>query len=199
MSLLASMLSSKLRAEIFRIFFGIEDKEIHLREIERRSHFSIGSVRQETNKLVGLKLLIKRKDGNRTYFRANKNHPIYLDIHNIVLKTSGLPDLLRKHLYIPEVHFAFIFGSIASGTENEKSDIDLFVIGALGLRKISTLLKEPKTLVNREINSVVMSQNEFLQKLNSNDHFVNQVMESAKIMLIGAEYDLERLGEERLA
>ena len=199
MSLLAIMLSSKLRAEIFRIFFGIEDKEIHLREIERRSGFSIGTVRQETAKLVGLKLLIRRKDGNRTYFRANKQHPIYFDIHNIVLKTSGLPDLLTKHLYVPEVHFAFVFGSLASGTENDKSDIDLFVIGTLGLRTISVLLKEPKALVNREINTIVMSQNEFLSKLNSGDHFVNQVMESAKIMLVGAEYDLEQLGEERLA
>ena len=70
MNILAEILSSKVRAEFFRILFGIESKEYHLREIQRRSDLAIGTVRQEANKLERIGLIKKRGDGNRTYYQA---------------------------------------------------------------------------------------------------------------------------------
>lgn len=192
---LAQIFSSKVRAEIFKYLFGIDASEMHMREIERKSGFAIGTVQQETMKLVKLGLVIKRVDGNRTYFSANKNHPIYQDLHKLVLKTAGLADIFRKTLTHPKIHFAFIFGSIASGTKTPKSDIDLFVIGELGLRDISKLLKEPSNQLNREINTITMTENEFINRKLANEHFISQVLESPKLMIIGTENEFERLGE----
>ena len=44
MDLLAEMLSSNIRAEIFRLLFGVRDEELHMREIERRSGAAIGTI-----------------------------------------------------------------------------------------------------------------------------------------------------------
>ena len=195
MNLLAQILSSKVRSEIFRLLFGTETRELHLREIERKTGFAIGTVRQETAKLLEIGLLIKRRDGNRTYFFANKDHPIYNNIHEIVLKTAGLADVLKKPLIHPSIRFAFIFGSIADGTEKPYSDIDLFVIGDLGLRAIIKLLKESSQKLEREINTITMTENEFINRKLANEHFISQVLESPKLMIIGTENEFERLGE----
>ena len=193
MSTLSLILSSKVRAEIFRIFFSIDNKEIHLREIERKTGFAIGTVRQETTKLVKIGLLNKRKDGNRTYYIANRAHPLFQEIHKIVIKTVGLGDIFKVALENVDIQFSFIFGSIANGLEKPESDIDLFVIGNLGLRKISKLLKNCSEKLSREINTVTMNEEEFIERKNKNDHFVSQVIESPKIMIIGTKDELERL------
>lgn len=88
MNILGQILSSNVRAEIFQLLFGINRNELHLRDIERRSGFAIGTVRQEASKLLRLGLILKRRDGNRVYFKANIEHPLFGDICNIVLKTG---------------------------------------------------------------------------------------------------------------
>ncbi len=194
MSTLSLILSSKVRAEFFRIFFSIDKKEIHLREIERKAGFAIGTVRQEAIKLVKIGLLNKRKDGNRTYYIANREHPLFQEIHKIVLKTVGLADLFKTTLEKNDIKYSFLFGSIANGLEKPESDIDLFVIGNLGLRKISKLLKNCSEKIGREINAVTMKEEEFIERKSKNDHFVSQVIESGKIMIIGTDDEFERLG-----
>lgn len=193
MSILAEILSSKVRAEFFKILFGINQKECHLREIERLSGFSIGAVRKEAMKLLRLQLIVQRIDGNRTYYKANKSHPIYKIIHDLVLQTVGLVDIFNQSLDSKSISFAFIFGSIAKGTEKSDSDIDLFVIGSLSLRDLTKQLKEPSKILNREINPHVMSTNEFCNRINRNDNFIKNIIDSPKIMLIGKEDELRKL------
>ena len=96
MNILAELLSSKIRAEIFRILFGTRDESLHMREIERRTGFTMGTVQHELKKLHRLDLIKKNRDGNRLYYEANKNHPLYSEIKKIVLKTVGLVDVLRQ-------------------------------------------------------------------------------------------------------
>lgn len=194
MNLPAQIFSSKARAEIFRLLFGLKNRELHLREIERQTGFAIGTVRQETEKLVGLGLLIKRQDGNRTCFLANRNHLLYAEIHNIILKTTGLTDVLRKALDHPDIRFAFIFGSIASGNEASTSDIDLLIIGSPGLGTISRLLAGASNLLSREINPVTMPEKEFVTRKKARDHFLTQVLKAKKIMLKGTDNELANLG-----
>jgi uncharacterized protein len=194
MNTLAEMLSSKVRAEFFNILFGLEQNEYHLREIERRSGMAIGTVRQEANKLLKLELIQKRRDGNRVYYKANKEHPLYDIIHNLVLRTNGFIEILRKSLSVDKIKFAFIFGSYAAGKENALSDLDLFIIGDLGLKTLTKLLKKANQKLNREINPHVMTLEEFVVRKDNKDHFVARVLESPKVMLIGEEDELDRLG-----
>jgi len=52
MTLLSEILSSNIRADIFRLLFGINETELHMREIERRSGFAIGTIQSELKKLL---------------------------------------------------------------------------------------------------------------------------------------------------
>ena len=188
MNALAEILSSKIRAEIFRLLFGTSDEALYMRDIERRSGFAIGTIQGELKKLSNLDLVRKKRDGNRTYYRANKDHPLYNDIHNLVLKTTGLVDVLRNALdKQKKIKIAFVFGSFAKGEEAADSDIDLMVVGSVGLRDITKLLVNTQEKILREINPHVYSPDEFIKKYKENDHFISQVAGGPKLFIIGSE------------
>jgi DNA-binding transcriptional ArsR family regulator len=194
MNVLSKILSSRVRAEVFRLLFGIQESELHVRELARRSGMNESSVRQELLKLDGLGLVSRRKDGNRAYYRANRKHPLYAEIHSLVIKTSGLVELLQIALQGVDVSVVFIFGSVAKGEENADSDIDLVAIGDAGLRMISPLLSGISGQLGREINPHVMSSEEYRGRMKSGDHFVTHVLKGPKLFIVGTNHDLERMG-----
>lgn len=194
MNILSEILSSKIRAEIFHLLFGIADSELHMREIARRSGHAIGTIQTEFKKLLRLDLVKKRRDGNRLYYRANKDHPLYPDIHSLVIKTIGLTDIFRKVFEgQPDIQIAFIFGSIAGNSEKASSDVDLMVIGNLSLRQISKMLSGISNQIGREINPHVLSPEEFNKRKSNNDHFIINVIKAPKILIIGNKDDFEAM------
>ncbi|HUH67304.1 MAG TPA: nucleotidyltransferase domain-containing protein [Syntrophales bacterium] len=200
MKLLPEILSSKIRSEIFRILFGVNDEALHLREIERRSGLTVGTVQQELKKLLSLDLIKRRKDGNRLYYQANKEHPLYPEIRNIVLKTSGLADFIKSALSAtPDIKIAFVFGSVARDEDNARSDVDLMVIGSIGLRKLTGLLMKTSEQIGREINPYVLTESEFNKRRKDRDHFITQILEAPKIFVIGSRDDIKTMGRVRVA
>ena len=194
MNMLAEILSSKIRSEIFRLLFGVGGGSLHMREIERRSGMTIGTIQQELKKLLRLDLVKERKDGNRLYYEANRDHPLYPEVHNLVLKTIGLLQLFQESLINePSIKIAFIFGSIARQEENGKSDVDLMVIGDLGMRRLTGLLSGVSNKISREINPHVFAQKEFLTRKSNKDHFLSQILDSPKLFIIGNEHELAKL------
>ncbi len=195
MSLLAQILSSKVRAEIFRLLFGLSDQPLHLRELARRSGFAIGTIQTEMKKLVRLDLVERRKDGNRVYYRAQKIHPLYTDIQQLVFKTTGLVDTLQQALGNQEaVELAFLFGSAATGKLAAESDVDLLVIGDIGLRRCLSLLTGVSDRIGREINPIVMSAREFAKRVADGEHFIMAVLEGPKHFIVGSADDLKAMG-----
>ncbi|MDO8624901.1 MAG: toxin-antitoxin system toxin subunit, partial [Candidatus Diapherotrites archaeon] len=79
MTQLVDIVSSRVKAELLRLLFGLAAKELHMRELVRQSGLSLGTVQQELQRLTRVGLLVARKDGNRVYFRANPDHPTYPD------------------------------------------------------------------------------------------------------------------------
>ena len=195
MGILAEILSSNIRAEIFRNLFGLEKHSLHLREIERRTGFAVGTVQQEINKLQRLDIITRIKDGNRIYYKANTDHPIYPEIRNLVLKTSGLAELLKDALSAEtKIKIAFVFGSIARKEERAASDVDLMVIGDIGLRKLTGLLMDVSEKLSREINPYRLTESEFIKRKKEKDHFLQEVLESPKIFIAGTEDELKGMG-----
>lgn len=195
MGLLAEILSSNMRAEIFRNLFGVEKQSLHLREIERRTGFAVGTVQQEIKKLQRLDIITRIKDGNRINYKANTNHPLYPEIRNLVLKTSGLADLLKSVLSTEaKIKIAFVFGSFARKEEKAVSDVDLMVIGDIGLRKLTGLLMDVSEKLGREINSYRLTETEFIKRKKEKDHFLQEVLASPKIFITGTEDELKAMG-----
>jgi uncharacterized protein len=194
MNRLAELLSSRARAEIFRLLLSGTGEELHVREIGRRSGLNDSTIRQELRKLVRLDLVQSRRDSNRVYYRAKIENPLYPEIRNLVLKTSGLADVLRSALADKRIRVAFVFGSIAHGEEKAGSDVDLMVIGQLGLRDLSRLLSGIEEKIGREVNPHVFHEAEFRKRVRAKEHFVSSVMETPNIFIIGSHHELEAMG-----
>jgi uncharacterized protein len=195
MNLLAQLVCSRARAEILRVLFGLREEEVHLREIQRRTGFAVGTVRQDVEKLVKTGLVTRRKDGNRVYYAANGLHPLTGDLRQLVLKTVGLADLLAAALADERVRCAFVFGSIAAGTAGAESDLDLFVVGDVGLRKVTELLAGVGDRLGREINPHALTPADFSKRIKANEHFVASVMRAKKIFVKGSQHDLVAMGQ----
>ena len=195
MNLLSQILSSKVRAEIFRLLFGVHAVELHMREIERSAGCTIGPVQSELKRLQALQLVTSRRSGNRLYYRANQVHPLYPEIRSLVLKTSGLADYLRECISSrDDIAFAFVFGSLAAGTDRDTSDIDLMIIGSIGLRALSALLVEFKKMIGREVNPHCFSEEEFTSRKKAGEHFIASVLASPRLFVKGAEHEFAELG-----
>lgn len=193
---LATLIGSKTRAEIFRLLFQRAGVELYLRELHRRSGLSIRPVQQELSKLAQIGLVKLRNDGNRIYYGANTEHPLFPEIRGIVEKTSGVSALLETALADPGVELAFIFGSVGAGKARPDGDLDLFVIGDIGLRRLVKRLAGMSERVGRVINSHVMRKEEFSRKAQKKDHFISNVLGAQKAFVIGTEDELRQLAKK---
>jgi predicted nucleotidyltransferase len=194
MNMLAEILSSRVRAELFRLLFGISSEELHMRELARQSGCAIGTIQTELKKLGRLDLVTKRKDGNRLYYRANREHPLFRDIQSLVVKTIGLVDVLKVALEkSSDIRIAFVFGSVARHEDRAGSDIDLMVIGSIGLRKLTGLLSGVSGQIGREVNPFVLEVDDFIKRKAQKEHFVTHVLSSSKLFVRGTQHELETL------
>lgn len=188
MNLLTQIISSQVRAEIFRLLFNSKKPSIHLRDLQRKSQLSIGTIQKEIAHLKELDLIIPKRDGNRLYYSANSNHPLFKDICSLVEKTTGIVENLKNILStIEKIECAFIFGSYAKGEEKSHSDIDIIIIGDVGLRALSSKFKEITEQTEREVNPHVYSLKSWKDKLKKKDHFIKNILSDKKIFLIGDE------------
>lgn len=192
--MLIRLFSSKVRIELLNIFFVFPEKDFYLRELARITGEDYKNISLELKNLEKLELMNSRKDGNRKYFHLNKSFLLYHELKSIFLKTKGAVGLLKDALSgLKGIKTAFLYGSFASGTENEKSDIDLMIIGNISVDNILKQLRELEKRLGREINSTVYDVSEIKRRIKQKDSFVSQVLSGSKIMLIGTEDDLRRL------
>jgi predicted nucleotidyltransferase len=144
--------------------------------------------------LVSAGILCRRKDGNRVYFQADSNCPFIGELQGIIAKTVGLIDVLRDALAPLEsqITVAFVHGSVAKSQERASSDIDLIVIGSLGLSKLSPILETVEGHLGRPVNVSVFTPQEFAKKIAAKNHFLRAVLDKEKLFVIGNADDLER-------
>lgn len=194
--MLKKLFSSKVRIELLSEFFLNPERELYVREIARITGEDYKNVSIELQNLEEIGLLCSRKEGNLKYFGLNKEFLIYGELKLIFLKTRGaigvFKDILSKE---KDIDYAFIYGSFASGTESKKSDIDLMVIGQIPLENLLKLMREPEDLLSRVINPSLYDLSEIKKRVKEKDPFITRVINDPKIMLIGNEDELRRIGE----
>ena len=159
--------------------------EYHLRELVRLTGLAPRTVHQELEKLVRADLLVERRDGNRRYVRPNERHPLFRPLREIVLKTEGLADVLREALGTEGIQLAFVYGSIAAAAATAGSDVDLIIVGSLGLREAVRRLGPAHDVLAREINPKVWTRREFDRRRRENDPFLSRVLAAPTIPVIG--------------
>jgi uncharacterized protein len=199
MDFLSQLFLSEIRAALFRLFLGPSAGRMYRAEIIARFKFAGRSVEEELEKLVRLELLQTTKDGNRRYYEVNRAHPLYPELRGIVLKTGGLRDVLAEALKGMKVEHAFVFGSIAAGTETTESDVDLMVIGGATHRQAASGLRRAGETLGREVNPHFLTAEEFFARLAKRDHFLGDVMAKPKLFIVGDDHEFADLAQRRLA
>lgn len=150
---------------------------------------------KELDRLHRAGLLERHRVGNLVQFCANQGHPVYSELSGLLRKTMGLADVLMMALAndSDRIKVAFVFGSVASSTENARSDVDVMVIGSLDFGSVVNRLYEAQQTLHREVNPKVYSVQEWFAKLQSDSSFVRDVLAKPKIFLIGSQRDLNGL------
>ncbi|MBI3885191.1 MAG: nucleotidyltransferase domain-containing protein [Opitutae bacterium] len=193
MSLL-HQLFPQVRAEVLRLLFADSGREVHGRDLARRSGLNVKTVQDELGKLSQADLVTSRRDGNRRYYRANASHPLFADLQQLVLKTAGVRDVLVDALKgVKGIEVAFVFGSLATGSGKAASDVDLLVIGDTGLRALAPGLRRASESIGREINPITMTAAEY-SKGRKKHPLLLDLADKEKLFIIGGSDDLGRLG-----
>ncbi|NMB80147.1 MAG: hypothetical protein GYA23_13745, partial [Methanomicrobiales archaeon] len=130
-------------------------------------------------------LIAGTRKGNLQYYTVNTTHYLYPDLQKIVLKTRGIAGIIRTTLAAEEIDCAFIYGSYAKGTAQEKSDIDVFIVGGVAEENLIPLIYACEKDTGREINYNLMTREEFTRRKKTRDPFVKNVMNEEKIYLTG--------------
>jgi predicted nucleotidyltransferase len=89
------------------------------------------------------------------------------------------------------IQTAFIYGSVAKGSDTAKSDIDLLIVGEeISYTDIYDALSTCESHIGRPVNPSIYSMRELRRKLADANDFVSRVLEQPKIYLIGSGDDL---------
>ncbi|AZP11929.1 nucleotidyltransferase domain-containing protein [Undibacterium parvum] len=196
MGIYSDALFSKTQQRVLTVLFGQPDRSFYANEIITLADSGSGAVQRELARLEAASLITAQKIGNQKHYQANHEAPIFAELRGIVLKTFGVADVLRTALQAlwPQIELAFVYGSIAKGSEHAGSDIDLMVVGELASNaQLLTALQSAQTQLGRVINPTLYSHDEFKQRVSEGRSFIMRVLEQPKIFVKGVEHDIARI------
>lgn len=190
---LADALFTQTQQRVLGWVFGQPQRTFTVSELIASAGAGSGAVQRELAKLVASGLLTVKPVGNQKHYQANAAAPIHDELVAIVQKTFGLAEPLREALHplADRIEAAFIYGSVAKGTDTAASDIDLMVISdTVGFADVLLALDETGRWLGREINPSIYSRAEFGKRLKDENAFVMRVLQQPKLWLIGGMDDL---------
>ena len=189
---LLDLFFSTYRRQVLGLLLLRPHDSLHVREISRLTGVPAGSLHRELRSLTEVGLLLREPAGNLVRYRANRACPIYPELAEIFRKTAGLADLLREALapLAGRIKAAFVFGSLARGTETGTSDVDLFVLGKVDFAEVVAVLWPLRERLGRELSPVVMTPEEFVAQRAAQERFVQRVIAEPRLFLMGTDDDL---------
>jgi predicted nucleotidyltransferase len=195
---LSRALFTKTQQRVLGLLFGNPDRSYYAKELVRLAGSGTGAVQRELEKLTKAGLLSVKKIGNQKHYQANRNSPIFDELHRITVKTFGVADVLRRGLdpVSDRIQVALIFGSVASGTDTADSDIDILIVsGSLSHPDLFGIFAEAEQELGRSVSPAIYSPEEFRSKLESDNAFFARLLKQPVIFLIGSDGDFERTGK----
>jgi len=190
---LADALFTKTQQRVLRVLFGQPDRSFYASELIRNAGTGSGAAQRELARLEGSGLIVTRRIGNQRHYQANGESPLFAELRNIVLKTVGLAEPLRDALkpVASDIRAAFVYGSVAKGTDRAASDIDLMVLSdTLTYGDVFGVLDQASRALGRHVNPTVYSSAEFAKRARRENAFITRVLEGPKVWVIGSENDL---------
>jgi predicted nucleotidyltransferase len=189
----ADALFTKSQQRVLGVIFGNTARSFYANEVIARAGSGNGAVQRELAKLERSGLVKVTRVGNQKHYQANAEAAVFGPLHELVLKTSGLADVLRA-AFVPvskRIDAAFVYGSIAKGQDTATSDIDLMVVSEdLTYADLFKVLDRASRRLGRTVNPTVYSASELAKRVGQRNSFIVRVLKQPKIWLIGGENDL---------
>ena len=196
-SSVADALFPQVRQRVLAILYGNPDRSFFTNEVLALAQSGRGAVQRELAALSEAGLLTVTTQGNQRHYQANAAAPVFAELRGLVLKTSGLGDVLRAALapLAAQIDAAFVYGSIARQEDTASSDVDVMIISdALGYGDVYAAMEHAASLLGRKVNPTLYSRAEWMQRLKQRNAFATRVAKQPKLWLIGSDEALDDQG-----
>ena len=161
-AMLDTLISSKTRVKLLLKFFLNSNTRSYLRSLETEFGESTNAIRIEINRFEQAGMLSSELVGNKKMFRANLEHPLFGEIHNILLKYVGLDRIVEDVIKrLGEVQRVYLVGEFSKGLDSGL--IDLVLVGNIDTNYLVTLIEKTEKLVSRKIRYVIYTETEFVK------------------------------------
>ncbi len=173
--MLDTLITSKTRIKLLMKFFLNTNSESYLRNLTNEFGESSNAIRVELNKFENAGLLCVEKKGNRKYFHANKKHPLFSSIHNLLIKNIGIDRVVDNIIKeLGGLTKVFLVGDFAKGKDGSILDL-IFVGDNINSNYLLKLIQKSEKLIERKIRYVVFGEDEmvrFLQKKDATEYLL---------------------------
>ena len=189
----AGALFTPVQQRVLGLLFGQPERKYQGNELIRLAGSGTGAVHRLVTRLAEAGLVAVERVGNQKYYRANRESPVFEELRGLVAKTAGLAIPLREALapLAKGIDAAFVYGSLAKGTDRAGSDVDLMVISRkLEYAKLYEALQKAETALGRPVNPNLMTPQEWRKKRAERDSFAARIAAQPKIFVIGSEDEL---------
>src|SRR4030066_1684504 len=158
--MLSSLITSETRIKLLIKFFLNSSTKAHLRGLESEFGESSNAIRVELNRFEEAGLLHSLWDGNKKIFQANDKHPLYKDIHNIILKETGIDRVIEKVIHrLGNLKCVYLTGDFARGKDSPV--IELILVGAdIDREYLARKVMQAEELVGRKVSYIVLEPDE---------------------------------------
>lgn len=151
-----ALITSQTRIKLLKKFFLNNSTKAHLRGLETEFGESSNSIRIELNRFEGAGLLNSLRDGNKKVYQANSSHPLFKDIHSIILKETGIDRVIEKVIHrLGNLLSVYLVGDFAHGKDSPV--IELILVGAnIDREYLSRKVVQAEELVGRKVSYIVL-------------------------------------------
>jgi hypothetical protein len=158
--MIGSLITSQTRIKLLRKFFLNSNTRAHLRGLASEFEESSNAIRIELNRFEKAGLLHSLRAGNKKFYQANTDHPMFSDIHSIIMKETGIDRVIEKVIHrLGRLRYVYLTGDFARGKDSKV--IDLVLVGdKIDREYLARKILQAEELSGRKISYIVLGQGE---------------------------------------
>lgn len=193
-SSLKHLLVSQTRLKLINTFFYFPKEIYYVRQLVRLLDEEINSIRRELDNLKKADIIESEWRGNRLYYWANKNSPLYSDLLSLANKSTGLGmKLQNKNEGVGNIKLLIYSSQFISGEKKSPDDIDLIIVGDVSYKEVDLNIKQEEEARGHEINYMIMDKNELHLRKQKRDQFIVDFFLGSPVVIIGSPQEVANI------
>ena len=190
---LADALFSPVQGRVLGLLFGQPNRRFQSGELIRLAGSGTGATHRVLTRLAEAGLVTVTRSGNQKYYQVNPASPVFEELRGLIVKTVGVVEPIREALAprAGQIRAAFVYGSVANGTDKAGSDIDLMIISdELSYPDVYDALQSAEEVLARPVNPNVMSRSAWRAKRAQKGSFAARIARAPRLLVLGSDDDL---------